>query len=174
MLKFIKKNNYQEDKLYNKILNLSRNKLFYAEFGLEDTLQNRIYLIFIHISFLIIKIKRKTNNSIYKNFSQKMFDITFRKIELNMRELGHGDMSVNKNMRFLVKIFYNILLNCENYEEKSTSDKNLFLYKHLTNNKNDKGSTKYDLSDYFDKYLAFCLDLRPDSVLKGDLNFNYK
>ena len=28
--------------------------------------------------------------------------------------------------------------------------------------------------DYFDKYEAFCFDLKPDSVLKGELKFNYK
>ena len=160
--------------LYNKIVLLSRNSKFYEKFNLDDTFQNRINLIFLHLSFIFIKLKLQRDSMVYKDFYQTMFDFSFRKIELNMREIGHGDMSVNKNMKFLVKTFYNILLNCENYEEKSTSDKNLFLYKHLTNNKNDKGSTKYDLSDYFDKYLAFCLDLRPDSVLKGDLNFNYK
>ena len=36
--------------LYNKILRLSRNKLFYTKFALEDTFQNRISLIFFHIS----------------------------------------------------------------------------------------------------------------------------
>jgi len=30
------------------------------------------------------------------------------------------------------------------------------------------------LVEYFDKYQAFCFDLRSDSVLKGDLNFNYE
>ena len=28
--------------------------------------------------------------------------------------------------------------------------------------------------DYFDKYEAFCFDLSDDSVLSGDLNFNFK
>ena len=27
---------------------------------------------------------------------------------------------INKNMKFLVKVFYNILLNCEKYKEKTT------------------------------------------------------
>ena len=30
------------------------------------------------------------------------------------------------------------------------------------------------LIEYFNKYEAFCFDLNSDSVLKGDLNFNYK
>ena len=48
-----------------------------------------------------------------------MFDLIFKKIELNMREIGYGDTVINKNMKFLVIAFYNILLNCENFNRKS-------------------------------------------------------
>ena len=102
--------NTQEDILYNNILSLSRNKLFFTKFGLADTFQNRIYLIFIHISFLFIKIKQNNQKEIYKIFYQKMFDLIFKNIELNMREIGYGDIVTNKNMKFLVltNLFYHI------------------------------------------------------------------
>jgi len=87
--------------------------------------------------------------------------------------LGYGDMTVNKSMKFLVKIFYNILLDCEIYKNKNEIDKNLFLLKHLSLNSNVKTNNNYDLVNYFNKYHAFCLDLHPDKVLKGNLNFNY-
>jgi len=164
----------QENKLYNKILFLSRNKSFYTKLGLIDTFQNRINLIFLHISFLFIKLKQKDKSQFYKEFFQKMFDFIFNKIELNMREIGYGDMTINKNMKFLVKIFYNILLNCENYKKKNVKNKNLFLLKYLTQNVDKKSTNNIGLVEYFDKYQAFCFDLRSDSVLKGDLNFNFK
>ena len=103
-----------------------------------------------------------------------MFDFIFNKIELNMREIGYGDMMINKNMKFLVKIFYNILLNCENYKKKNLKNKNLFLLKYLTQNAGKISTFNIGLVEYFDKYQAFCFDLSSDSVLKGDLNFNYK
>jgi len=164
----------QENKLYNKIIYLSRNKLFYTKLGLFDTFQNRINLIFLHISFLFIKLKKRDKSYLYEEFFQKMFDFIFNKIELNMREIGYGDMTVNKNMKFLVKVFYDILLNCENYEKKNTKNKNLFLIKYLTSNTDKKSANNIILVEYFDKYQAFCFDLSPDSVLSGDLNFNYK
>ena len=71
----------QEVKLYNKFLLLSRNKLLYSKFALDDTFQNRINLIFIHSSFIFIKIKLKKNDNFYKNFYQKMFDLIFKRIE---------------------------------------------------------------------------------------------
>ena len=130
----------QESKLYIKILFLARNKLFYTKLGLVDTFQNRINLIFLHVSFLFIKLKQRDNSQLYKEFFQKMFDFVFNKIELNMREIGYGDMMVNKNMKFLVKVFYDILLNCENYKKKSIKSKNLLLLKYLKQN-TDKKST---------------------------------
>ena len=83
-------------------------------------------------------------------------------------------MMINKNMKFLVKIFYNILLNCENYKKKNINNKKLFLLKYLTVNIDKKSTNNIELVEYFDKYQAFCVDLSSDSVLKGDLNFNYK
>ena len=174
MLNKLKPNNTQATILYNNILLLSRNKLFYTKFSLTDTFQNRIYLIFMHISFLFNKIQQDKKNKKYKIFCQKVFDSIFDKIELNMREIGYGDVSVNKNMKLLVKDFYNILLNCENFNKKSLNYKNIFLCEYLKQTTDSKKAYNTPLINYFEKYQAFCLDLSPDSVLKGDFKFNYK
>ena len=174
MLKKTKQTNLCESILFNNILLLSRNELFYTKFNLRDTFQNRIYLIFMHISFLFIKIKQNNGNKKYKLFYQKMFDLIFNKIELNMREIGFGDVYVNKNMKFLVKNFYNILINCEDFNKKSLNSKNVFFLKYLEQNGDKKKAFNTTLIKYFEKYQAFCLDLNPDTVLKGKLKFNYK
>ena len=174
MLKNYNKYSLQECNLYNNILLLSRNKLFYTKFNLSDTFQNRIHLIFMHVSFLFIKIKHNEKKKKYRVYYQKIFDLIFNKVELNMRELGHGDVSINKNMKSLVKIFYNILIYCENFKAKSPKEKVNFFSKYLDQNKDQKKPNNMLLINYFDKYQAFCFDLSSNSVLKGDLNFNYK
>ena len=103
-----------------------------------------------------------------------MFDLIFNNIELNMREIGYGDTIINKNMKFLVKTFYNILLNCENFNKRSLNLKKMFFFKYLTHNNKKKKADNVPLIEYFDKYQAFCFDLSLDSVLKGNLNFKYK
>ena len=174
MVKHIKISNSQKDIMYNNILLLSRNTLFYTKFDLIDTFQNRIHLIFIHISFIFIKIKQNDKNQIYKNFYQKMFDLAFNKIELNMREIGFGDTTINKNMRSLVKTFYNILFNCEKYKGMNDDAKNKFFNKYLALNNIKNITNNKGIIEYFNKYESFCFDLSPDSVLKGELKFNYK
>jgi len=164
--------NKYDNILYNKILSLSRNKLFYSKLNLLDTMDNRINLIFIHISFLFIKVKNIDKNQNYKLFSQRIFDLVFSKVELNLREIGHGDVMVNKKMKLLVKYFYSILFDCENYRDKKLSEKISIMNKYLTLNNNNKSHNTNGIVKYFNKYEAFCLDLSSDSVLKGDLNFN--
>ena len=174
MFSYYSQNFTLEKKLYNNITYLSRNKLFYTKFNLSDTLQNRVNLIFFHISFLLNKINHKNKSKKHKDFEQKFFDLTFNTIELNMREMGYGDVKVNKNMKFLIKIFYNILLNCENYNKKKESVKLKFLLDYLSLKDETKAQNNTNLVNYFNKYQAFCFDLCLDSVLKGDLNFTYK
>ena len=91
-----------------------------------------------------------------------------------MREIGYGDVSVNKNMKFLIKTFYNMLLNCENYNKKKENDKLKFLLDYLSIKNETKAQNNTNLVDYFNKYQVFCFDLCLDSVLKGDLKFTYK
>ena len=174
MIKKVKQNKTRINALYNYILLLSRNKLFYTKLNLLDNFQNRIYLIFIHISFIFIKIKQNSGNQKYKIFYQELFDLLFNKIELNMRELGFGDVTINKNMKFLVKAFYNILLFCESFSQKSKAGKNKFLNNFLDINTVNKNIKNMDIVEYFDKYQAFCFDLSAESVLSGELKFNYK
>ena len=138
MGKLSNKNKSKEFILYNNILFLSRNKLFYTKFALADTFQNRINLIFFHISFIFIKVNQNKEKKVYKNFYQKLFDLLFKQIELNMRELGYGDVAVNRNMKFLVKVFYDILLFCQDYKKKGKEYKRTFFCQYLKSNTNKK------------------------------------
>ena len=60
--------------------------------------------MFIHFSLILIVFKKS------KNFDQSSYDRFFHNIEYNLRELGLGDVTVNKKMKELNKILYDILL----------------------------------------------------------------
>ena len=90
--------------LYNILLTLSRNIFFYEKIKLPDTFETRIYLMFLHFSILMIVSKLKG-----KKFDQKSYDYLFYNIENNLRELGFGDISVNKKMKDFNKILFWII-----------------------------------------------------------------
>ena len=99
------KNKKHNSNVYSTLLNLSRNIFFYKILGLEDTYETRIYLIFLHYSIILFIQKNKKKTPDQDNYNNLFFYI-----ENNLRELGFGDVAVNKKMKDLNKIFYDILL----------------------------------------------------------------
>jgi hypothetical protein len=156
--------------LYNKIVFLTRESFFYKDFKLTDSFSNRIYLIFFHLSFILIVLK---NSESEKNDQQDIFDFFFKQIELNCRELGFGDSTVNKKMKSLIKLFYEILMECENWKQLQIDRKNNLLLNFFTYNFDNKISTN-KLANYFDKFVSFIEDISLNSITKGVFNFVYK
>ena len=156
--------------LYNKIVILSRKNFFYKDFKLTDSFSNRIYLIFFHLSFILIVLK---NSESEKNDQQDIFDFFFEQIELNCRELGYGDVAVNRKMKSLIKLFYEILMKCENWKQLQIDKKNNLLLNFFSHNCNNKILTN-KLANYFDKFALFIEDISLNSITKGVFNFVYK
>ena len=160
----IKKHNTD---LYNTLLHLSRNLKFYNKINLKDKFDTRVYLMFIHFSIILMVFKKKEIN-----FNQKHYDSLFYCIEDNLRELGFGDVTVNKKMKFLNKIFYDILLKGNVAKNDFEFNKNIVLK--YFENPNDSKKIKYELfNDYFTNFYHFCFELSPENMIKDALKFKY-
>ena len=156
------KHNYQ---FYNTLLFLSRNLFFYNKIKLKDTFETRIYLTFFHFSIILTVFKIKK-----VNFPQKNYDHFFHCIENDLRELGFGDVSVNKKMKDMNKIFYDILLkiNKSNNDFEINKDLVLKYFEYLQ----DSNLDKYDLfAQYFTKFYHFCFELNPKTMIKDAIKF---
>ena len=128
--------------LYNTLLYLSRNLNFYKKINLKDTFETRIYLMFLHFSVILIIFKKKTIN-----FPQDLYDGLFKCIENNLRELGLGDVGVNKKMKILNKIFYDILLKLNLTQNDFKINKTIVLK--YFDNLNESNDSKYKLFELF-------------------------
>ena len=91
--------------IYNTLVNLSRNKSLFSIFTDKDTFSDRLLILLFHFAFFLRKFKENTN----KEYLQKFYDYFFRQIELSLREIGYGDVSINKKMKDYINIFYSIL-----------------------------------------------------------------
>lgn len=152
--------------MYNTLLTLSRNIYFYKNTDLVDSFETRIYLMFLHFSIFLIIFKKKG-----KKFDQKDYDSLFLSIENNLRELGFGDVSVNKKMKDLNKILYDILLKVrnDNKDEFNINKKLIFKYFKSLDMKND---SKYNaFESYFLKFYEYCYNLPLDNIVKNSINF---
>jgi len=152
--------------LYNTLLTLSRNIFFYKRIKLSDSFETRIYLMFMHFSIMMIITKKKG-----KRFDQKSYDILFHNIENNLRELGFGDVSVNKKMKDFNKLLYDILLKIDKGNNDFFKINEKLINKYF-NELNDPKSKKYqDFTDYFNDFYNFCFELPLDNMLRETVNF---
>ena len=120
----------------------------YIEFLKSDTFSDRLIILFFHFGFFLKFYK----NQISKKEAQDLFDYFVRQIELSIREIGYGDVSVNKNMKKYVNLFYSILEKIEIWHKLEKSKKKALLGDLMDINKDN------DLFvDYFDKYREFLL-----------------
>ena len=146
---------------------LSRNIFFYKKVKLSDNFETRIYLMFIHFSIMMIIFKEKG-----EKFSQKSYDFVFHNIENNLRELGFGDVSVNKKMKDFNKILYDILLKI-----KKNKEANLFILNHSLIKKyfvslNQDNTHEFKLfEDYLKKFYNFCFELSLENMVRDIVKF---
>ena len=166
----LNKNIFKYNDLYNKIISLTREKFFYTEISLKDELITRIYLVLFHLGFILELLKKNNKN---KKLAQNIYDSFFINIDLHLREIGHGDVSVNKKMKDLIKLFYEILLYCEQWDIMRSKDKMKFLT-NLFDTNNEMNFDKQKLLIYLDNYRFNLKDISLNFLIKGIItNKNY-
>jgi cytochrome b pre-mRNA-processing protein 3 len=153
--------------LYNKLVELSRNIFFYEKIKLKDDFETRINLIFVHMCLILIVFKNKKK----EEFPQDIFDNIFLNIEYHIRELGYGDVAVNKKMKSLLRIFYDILLKIRSSKNKDGSINKIVLGNYLRPQSSNSKQLVDDLANYFDNFYYFCFELKNNSMLKGQINY---
>ena len=158
----------KHNSIYNNLVKLSRNIYFYKDLKLEDKLENRIIIIFSHLAVILNCLKI---NKMNKDLSQELYDNIFFNIENNLREIGHGDVTVNKKMKNFNQIFHHLLIKLidEKKQNKIKIDEMMkFLF---IDKKSDEIPTK--LNDYFNEYYNFCFDIINKNMIKELVNFKY-
>ena len=152
--------------LYNTLLSLSRNIFFYKKINLNDNFETRIYLMFLHFSIMMIISKKKGIK-----FDQTKYDSLFHNIENNLREMGFGDVSVNKKMKELNKVLYDILLKIEkkDYQDFKIDDK--LIIKYFPKFDDEKGAVFDDFKKYFLKFYNFCFELPLNNMVRDAIKF---
>ena len=155
--------------LYNKLVELSRNIFFYKKIQLKDNFETRINLIFVHLSLILIVYKERNK----KEFPQEIFDNIFLSIEYHIRELGYGDVAVNKKMKTLLRVFYDILVKIKLQNTKKYLIDRSVIKKYLEPQSNQQKQLIDDLGNYFENFYYFCFELENNSMVEGKINFKY-
>ena len=133
------KKNYID--FYNNLIRLSTNKDLYKDFNKQDTFSDRLNILLLHFAFILKNYKNENN----KNTLQEIYDFNFRQLELNIREIGYGDQTINKKMKDYINLFHSMVSELHFWEKLSKNDR----LKKLSFFLEDFNNIEY-LLDYFE------------------------
>ena len=132
--------------IYNNLIKLTRNKNLYYSLKNDDTFSDRLIILLFHFGFFLKNYKKELS----KLEAQDLFDYFVKQIELSIREIGYGDVSVNKKMKDYVNLFFSIIEEVEKWPSLNINKKKDVI-SNLMNIKEDSDL----IVDYFDKFSVF-------------------
>tara|TARA_B100001769_G_C21688884_1_gene380969 strand:+ start:112 stop:585 length:474 start_codon:yes stop_codon:yes gene_type:complete len=150
--------------IYNNLVKLTRNKKLYYNLDNKDTFSDRLIFLFFHLAIFINKYKTE----IPKENLQELFDFIIRQIELSIREIGYGDVTINKKMKEYVNLFYVIADKIESLNFKNKEEKLLLLKKFINTEKNLNF-----YANYLEKYRVFLSNNSLKNFTKDIINLNF-
>lgn len=89
---------------YQRVVEQARRPVFFAEYGVPDTLDGRFELICLHAFLYLHRLKADRPHS--AALSQAFFDTMFADLDRALREMGTGDLSVGKQVKRMARGFY--------------------------------------------------------------------
>jgi cytochrome b pre-mRNA-processing protein 3 len=90
--------------LYGAAVAAARDPYLYVTIGAPDTLDGRFDVIGLYVFLLIQRLKRDAEPG--PALAQAVFDAMFLDMDVNLREMGVGDMSVGKRNRAMWEAFH--------------------------------------------------------------------
>ena len=90
--------------LYAAAVAAARRPYFYTALGVPDTLDGRFDLIGLHAALLIRRLRLLPEPG--PTLAQAVFDAMFSDMDIALREMGVGDMSVGKKVKTMWEAFH--------------------------------------------------------------------
>ena len=134
--------------IYNNLVRLTRNKSLYKSFKNNDTFSDRLIILLFHFAFFLKVYKEEVS----KKEAQDIFDFVIRQIELSIREIGYGDVSVNKKMKDYVNLLFSIIEIVDTWETLKNSKKISLIANYINIDVHNDLFVKY--FDKFEEFLA--------------------
>lgn len=107
--------------LYGAAVGAARNPALFLALGVPDTVEGRFDLVSLHVA-LVIRRLRTDSDPRGPALAQAVFDAMFADMDLNLREMGVGDLSVGKKVREAWEAFHGRALAFEAALESPDAD----------------------------------------------------
>jgi len=155
--------------LFARIVEQARDRGFYANWQVADTLDGRFDLIVLHVSLVVNRLEKHgpdKNNALLIRFLQEAL---FDNMDMSLRELGVGDMSVGKKVKIMAEAYYGRLAAYK--EAVGTDDLGPVLIRNIYREQGPEAAILDRLTGYIRRQ-ADCLDKQTDeNIMAAGLIF---
>ena len=150
--------------IYNNLVRLTRNKNLYKTLKNKDTFSDRLIILLFHFAFFLKVYKEEVS----KKEAQDIFDFVIRQIELSIREIGYGDVSVNKKMKDYVNLLFSIIEIVDTWDTLQNAKKISLIADYINIDLHNDLIVKY-----FDKFREFLVKNSLKIFTKDILEFKF-
>ena len=102
--------------VYRAIVAQSRQPVFYAEWSVPDTVTGRFDVLSLHMALVFRRLAGAGKPA--ADFAQALFDLFFKDMDRNLREMGAGDLAVPKKIQNMGNLFYGLMTNLNEAMER--------------------------------------------------------
>lgn len=92
--------------LFTEIVAQARRPKFYSDWGVADTLDGRFDLIILHVALVVNRLESCGSNRQVALLIRYLQEALFDNMDMSLRELGVGDMSVGKKVKIMAEAYY--------------------------------------------------------------------
>jgi cytochrome b pre-mRNA-processing protein 3 len=89
--------------IYSAIVAQARQPVFYAGFGVPDTLEGRFEMLLVHAYLFVRRLK---GDPAAEETARQVIETMFDDMDRSLREIGVGDLSVGKKIKKMAQAFY--------------------------------------------------------------------
>jgi cytochrome b pre-mRNA-processing protein 3 len=89
---------------YRRVVEQSRQRVFFTDYQVPDTLDGRFELICLHAFLYLHRLKSERAQT--RRFCQELFDTMFADMDRSLREMGRSDLGVGREVKRMARGFY--------------------------------------------------------------------
>ena len=169
------KNKYKDitPEIYQNIIERSRSKFFYLNMDIEDSFESRFDIIILHSFIIFYFLKNLSEDE--KKLSQYLFDFMFEDFDNNLREMGFGDIAVNKKMKVFITAFYGRISNySKGVDQLNNTLDDEIINQAILNNIYKGKNPNTGFLDFFKKYIIRNLEMFNSRDLNSNINERFR
>ena len=156
------------DLFYQKIIDVSRHKVFYTKLKIPDTLDGRYDLLALFSIILTFSLSKSGKKGF--ELSQILFDKIFLDLDLSLREMGAGDAGIHIKMKNMIRSYMGRQkAYCESFEKDNFIKLEKSLIRNIYRNSNDYNNEPNLLV----KYCIYCIYKFKDKQIEYFISSNF-